>query len=67
MQLTSKRYSNIIKFSRKKEKVLTIIPLPYCHVWGGMDDIPVVLDTAAVQSDGGDGGGGGDNGDDDAY
>lgn len=39
----------------------------YCHVWGGMDDIPVVLDTAAVQSDGDDGGGGGDNGDDDAY
>lgn len=32
-----------------------------------MDGNPVVLDKAAVQSDGGDDDGGGDNGDDDVY
>jgi len=40
--------------------------LPCCQEWD-MDGNPVVLDTAAVQSDGGGDDGGGDNGDDDVY
>ena len=40
--------------------------LPCCREWD-MDGNPVVLDKAAVQSDGGGDDGGGDNGDDDVY
>lgn len=45
---------------------LSVCGAACCQEWG-MDGTPVVLDTAAVQSDGGDDDGGGDNGDDDVY
>lgn len=45
---------------------LSVCGAACCQEWD-MDGNPVVLDTAAVQSDGGDDDGGGDNDDDDVY